>query len=60
MWLHDNLIINASLFMLLISLLILLVKKYRGNNKNGLIVGNSAHTRASQTLHPEAFLLWIK
>jgi len=35
--------------MLFISLLILLVKKYCSNNKNGLIVGYNAHTRASQT-----------
>lgn len=48
-WLDDNLIINASLFMLLISLLILLVKKHCGNNKNGFIVGYNVHTRTSQT-----------
>ena len=43
MLLHDNLTINASLFMLLISLLILWVKKICGNIQNWFIEGYSVH-----------------
>ena len=47
-WLQDNLIINGSLFISLISLLILWVKEHCGKNKKRFIVGYNAHTRASQ------------
>jgi hypothetical protein len=59
MWIHNNLIISARLFILLISSLILRVKNIVAIIKRILLYGTMPTPGLLKLLQPEDFLMWI-